>query len=119
MRLIDLNNNSNPIINSDVYLMLNGNRFNFEDKKNGIYELQIYKLSEPFFLPEIINPDIYLIKENFITEKIELTIFIEMKEIFPGFPTFYLIMILISSIAVGGSITTYIYIKRKLKLNTN
>jgi len=118
MRLIDLNNNSNPIINSDVYLMLNGNRFNFEDKKNGIYELQIYKLSEPFFLPEIINPDIYLIKENFITEKIKLTIFIEMKEIFPGFPTFYLIMILISSIAVGGSLTTYIYIKRKLKLTT-
>lgn len=119
IRLNDPNNNSNPVINAEIYFMLNGNQFNFEDKMNGIYELQVSKISEPFFLAEIINPDIYIIKENFITEKIELTILIEMKEIFPGFPTFFLILIIISSIAVGGSISTYIYIKKKLKLNTN
>ena len=46
-------------------------------------------------------------REDFVSESIPLTIIVEMAEIFPGFPTFYFILIVGGVAAVVGSSVTY------------
>jgi len=109
--LTDPNNNSAYIQNAKVYIINNNQRYNFTESEDGTYSLTINKISSPFFVPEFYTPKIYIEKANFTTIEIQMRIEVKMAEIFPGFPTFYFMMIMIGVIAVVGALATYRYIQ--------
>jgi len=80
---------------------------------NGIYE---YSLStsdiNAFFAAQVLNGEIIITKDNFTSQSIQVNIFINMSEIFPGFPMFYFLMIVIGIAAVAGSLVAYRQIQR-------
>ncbi|MBA7557154.1 hypothetical protein ES705_49890 [subsurface metagenome] len=128
--LLDPNNDSKPITGAVVYLMFDGHRYYFNDLQNGIYELYISNISNPFFFPDLYYANIYISKTNYETIRIRITILVKMIEIFPYVPTFIFILILITGGAIGGSFLAHRVIQvitllksfrnvRKLKENQN
>ena len=91
-----------------VYLMINGDIFNFEESGNGIYQYE-FKTSniDTFFNSKTFTGTINISKENYISEEFSITIVVEMEEIFPGVPSFYFYLILSILIAFTGSIVAY------------
>ena len=51
-------------------------------------------------------------KENYEDQTVEITIVVGMTEIFPGFPMFYFLLLVIGIVAVVGSLVTYRQIQR-------
>ena len=60
-----------------------------------------------FFTIRVFTGEISIIREDYVSESIPITIVVEMIEIFPGFPLFYFIMIVSSVVAIVGSLVTY------------
>lgn len=104
-----------PLLNAEVYLMLDGVRYDFSDDDNdGIYTVFIpdSAIPEAFILSEQIPGEITINKENYTETKVAVFIDVKLVEIFPGFPMFYFLMIVIGIIAIAGSLIAYRQIQR-------
>ena len=62
---------------------------------------------EAFTTSKTLSGEIVIEKTNYKTETIPITIEIKMSEIFPGMPTFYFILLVVSIIGILGSIVAY------------
>ncbi|GAH15338.1 unnamed protein product, partial [marine sediment metagenome] len=101
--LIDVNNNSVPIIGADVYIIIKDVRYNFMDNGDGNYSIHIGAIANTFFAPETIVASLYIEKANFTTESLSITAVVAIDEIFPGIPTFYFLLILFTILSFTGS----------------
>jgi hypothetical protein len=104
-----------PLLNAEVYLMLAGVRYNFsDDDGDGIYSVLIpdSAIPEAFIFSEQILGEITINKANYTEAKVTVVIDVNLVEIFPGFPMFYFLMIVIGIIAIVGSLVAYRQIQR-------
>jgi VCBS repeat-containing protein len=105
-----------PLTKATVKLSITGLRktYNFIEVSKGVYNLTI-ETTDPayqaFFAPQTLTANITIQKANYVTQVIDITIVIEMDQWIPGFPSFYLLMIIIGIVAVVGSLATYRYIQ--------
>jgi len=110
--LIDLNNNSVPIIGADLTLTIKDIVYSTSttgiiDNGDGTYTVDTLTIAEPFFTSETFIATLTIGKANFTAETREFTVVVQITEIFPGMPTFYFILITASVIGVLGSVTGY------------
>ncbi len=104
-----------PLLNAEVYLMLDGVRYDFYDNDDvGIYTVDIpdSAIPEAFIFSEQIPGEITINKANYTETKVAVFIDVKLVEIFPGFPMFYFLMIVIGIIAIAGSLLAYRQIQR-------
>jgi hypothetical protein len=104
-----------PLLNAEVYLMLAGVRYNFsDDNDDGIYSVLIpdSAIPEAFIFSEQIPGEITINKANYTETKVTVVIDVNLVEIFPGFPMFYFLMIVIGVIAIVGSLVAYRQIQK-------
>jgi len=104
--LKDLLNNS-ALVNCDVSLSFQGNTYDFTNNGDGTYSVLISDLPDAFIMPIPIRGTITITLANYESEEIDLTINVGMVEIFPGFPMFYFIIIVVGVVAVVGSLVGY------------
>ena len=98
------------VTGASVYLKISGKKYKFKELSLGIYE---YRYSpdnnEGIMTTKTIAGKIIITKANYLEEEIEIVIRIDLEEISPGIPTFYLINIIeavgfIISIFIGYSL---------------
>jgi len=91
-----------------------GKTYKFEEEGNGVYNLTIDTKDsayQAFFAPQTLAANITIEKENYVTQVMDITIVVDMDQWIPGFPAFYLLMIIIGVGAVAGSLVTYRYVQ--------
>ena len=98
-----------PITNATVYLMLSGTRYNFTDNGDGTYNVVVpdAALPDAFFTSERLSTTLNIEKANYSDTSRTIFIDVKMTEIFPGFPMFYFLMIVVALVAVVGSLVAY------------
>jgi len=103
-----------PITNATVYLMVSGTRYNFTDNGDGTYTVVVPDavLPDAFFTTERLSTTLNIEKANYSDTSRTIFIDVKMTEIFPGFPMFYFLMIVIGVVAVVGSLVAYRAIQR-------
>ncbi|MFW9989045.1 MAG: carboxypeptidase-like regulatory domain-containing protein, partial [Candidatus Odinarchaeota archaeon] len=74
---------------------------------DGTYTITFLSYPEAFTSSKTLSGEIIIKKADFKTVRIPITIEIKMTEIFPGMPTFYFIILVVSIIGVLGSIVAY------------
>jgi hypothetical protein len=116
IRLLDLTKRNIALENATVLLYINGVEYNLEEFENGTY---IFTFStaeiEAFFASKILTGVINISKLDYISQEFQITIVVGMEEIFPGFSTFYFLLIIVGIICFAGSITVYqVYKKAKI-----
>ncbi|MBN1215282.1 MAG: LamG domain-containing protein [Candidatus Lokiarchaeota archaeon] len=111
--ILDLSDNETLSVINDATLTLSlgGNIYDGVNNGDGTYTFTITKLPDAFFTSQAIGGTIYISRTNYNTKAIDITINVGMIEIFPGFPMFYFLMIVIGVGAVVGSLVTYRYIQ--------
>jgi len=105
--LTDVANNSEPIVGAEVYILIGSTRHDASYTGNGNYVFNIPAIAEPFFVPETYILNLNIEKDYYETYTKTITTTVEMSEIFPGFPMFYFLMIVIGVVAVVGSLVAY------------
>jgi len=100
------NYNGSYITDCNAYLTLEGEQYDFVSLGNGSYSVSISDLPNAFFLNIPVRTDIIVNKINYATGTEEITINVKIVEIFPGFPMFYFLIIVIGIAAVVGSLVT-------------
>ena len=95
--------------NVTVTLTINNVDYNLFETSPGVYTCAFSTSSfEAFFMPNTISGcTITFDKEYYEAEPENFVIVVGMDEIFPGFPMFYFLLIVIGVVAVVGSIVTY------------
>ncbi len=108
---------SAPLTGAKVTLTINefaNKTFKFTEIGSGLYRL-ILNTSDPsyeaFFASQTLTGIITIEKENYVTQTIDITIVVGMDELIPGFPTFYLLLLIIAIGTIVGSLTTYRYVQ--------
>jgi hypothetical protein len=104
--------NGTDLNNCEVFLMLQGNRYDFTPNGDGTYTVSINDLPEAFFASIPLSGQITINLDNYESEFIDVTINVGMVEIFPGFPMFYFLMLVGAIVAVVGSLVAYRQIQR-------
>lgn len=80
---------------------------------NGIYECTLPTNNfDTFFTPKTLIGSITIEKMNYESQSIRITIIVGMTEIFPGFPMFYFLILLIGILAIVGSLVGYRTLQR-------
>ena len=106
--LKDNTNNSKPLINANVSLIIGTRTYSLNEVQPGVYE---YVFStddiDAFFMPQTFTCELRIEKTNYETQTIPLTIVVGMTEIFPGFPMFYFFLLIGGIVAVVGSLVIY------------
>lgn len=95
-----------------AYVTFSGQIFNFTGS-GGIYTVKITNIPDAFILPETVLGTITIMRENYTTLEIQITVEVLMVEIFPGMPLFYFLIIVIAIVAVAGSLVAYRYIQQR------
>jgi len=95
-----------------AYVSFRGQTFNFTGS-GGIYTATITNIPDAFIMPETILGTITIMRENYTTLEIQITVEVLMVEIFPGMPLFYFLMIIVAVGAVAGSLVTYRYVQQR------
>jgi len=113
LELIDTINGS-YIIGANVFITLQGQVLVFTEIGNGIYSISIAAsiLPEAFILPITISAQITVNYTNYYDTEILISVVVGMVEIFPGFPMFYFLIIVIGIVAIAGSLLAYRQIQR-------
>ncbi len=111
--LKDESRNMAELTGAIVSLTIGSSQYSFVELGNGTYQL-VFPTEDlnAFFLPQTLLGTIKISKEDFVTENVSITIVIGMTEIFPGFPIFYFLIIVVGVVAVVGSLVTYRQIQR-------
>ncbi len=97
---------------AEITLIIGGEEYkdvNITDNGDGTYTFSFLSYPQAFFTSQTLDAEIVFSKENYKSETIPITIVINMAEIWPGFPMFYFLMIVISASAVAGGIVAYRY----------
>ncbi|MHA1337406.1 MAG: hypothetical protein ACTSPW_16965, partial [Promethearchaeota archaeon] len=112
--LSDPTNNSRPLTGAKVILKVGDETFNFEEVKEGVYEVKFpTDKYEAFFTSNVLSGKILISKENYEDKEIDITIVIQMEEgPIPGLPTFYFLMIVGAILAVVISLVSYNLIQK-------
>jgi hypothetical protein len=106
--VIDPTRGNIPLTNATLLLEVNGIEYTFQELGNGSYIFNFPTSDiDAFFTSTILTGKILVYKENYTSQELQISIVIEMEQIFPGIPTFYFILIVSGIIATLGSITTY------------
>ncbi len=95
-----------------AYVSFRGQTFNFTGS-GGIYTATITNIPDAFIMPETFLGTITIMRENYTTLEIQITVEVLMVEIFPGMPLFYFLMIVVAVGAVAGSLVTYRYVQQR------
>ncbi|MFX1454242.1 MAG: DUF2341 domain-containing protein [Promethearchaeota archaeon] len=112
LNLTDPTQRGIPLLNATVLLTIKGIEYQFIEFANGIYGLNYStRTVNAFFSPTTLVGYINITKEDYISEEFRITIVVKMEEIFPGFPTFYFLIIIFGILAIVGSIVGYRVIK--------
>ncbi|MFX1499649.1 MAG: hypothetical protein ACFFDH_01645 [Promethearchaeota archaeon] len=99
-----------PIIDSTITLLIEGQTYEdliIINNGDGSYTFSFLSYPEAFTATKTLSGEIIIQKTNYKTETIPITIEIKMTEIFPGMPTFYFIIIVVSIIGILGSVVAY------------
>ncbi|TFG00010.1 MAG: LamG domain-containing protein, partial [Promethearchaeota archaeon] len=96
---------------TETYLILQGNRYDGNLVGTGLYSFVITDLPSAFFMPIPLNGKIYVNASNYEISETTITVNVGMTEIFPGFPMFYFLLIVIGVVAIVGALATYRYIQ--------
>ena len=101
-----------PLTGAKVILEIGDDKLEFEEVEDGVYELEFETDEyEAFFISNTFTGIITVSKANYSSEEIDITIVIEIEEIFDGIPTFYFLIFLSAIVTVIGSLATYKYIQ--------
>jgi len=111
--LKDESRNMAELTGATVSLTISSSQYSFVELGNGTYQL-VFATEDinAFFLPQTLLGTIEISKVDFLTENISITIVIGMTEVFPGFPMFYFLIIVVGFAAIVGSLVTYRQIQR-------
>ncbi len=104
--------NGSDLNNCEVFLMLQGNRYDFTPNGDGTYSVSINDLPEAFLASIPLSGQITLNLDNYESVILDVTINVGMVEIFPGFPMFYFLMLVGAIVAVVGSLIIYRQVQR-------
>ncbi len=108
IQLTDPTKGSTPLINATVSLTIGGTIYEFGELENGTYSYNLLTGNvNAFFTSETLVGIINITKEDYISVEFSITIVVEMEEIFPGVPTFYFLLILLSILVSVGGIVAY------------
>ncbi|MBD3211047.1 MAG: hypothetical protein GF311_00435 [Candidatus Lokiarchaeota archaeon] len=111
-QLTDPTNGSLPLEGANLILEVNNKNYSFTSLGNGEYQVQFPTGDiNAFIQPQTLTGTVYGEKTDYVTDEYSLTIVVGMTEIFPGFPMFYFLMIIIGVGAVAGSLATYRYVQ--------
>jgi hypothetical protein len=108
INLTDLTRDNTGLENALITLNIGGNDHYFTESPPGIYTLT-YETSavDTFFTSKTFIGTISIEMANFTIQEFQITIVVQMEEVFPGMPTFYFILITVSIVGVVGSIVGY------------
>ncbi|MFW9874819.1 MAG: hypothetical protein ACFFG0_17055, partial [Candidatus Thorarchaeota archaeon] len=96
------------LINATVKLRVGSKTYEFTEIGNGTYLLEFPTNNvDAFFTSKTFRGTITISKVDYNPIEIKITIVVEMEEIFPGFPTFYFVLILSIVTALVGSLIGY------------
>ncbi|MFW9877355.1 MAG: hypothetical protein ACFFG0_30060, partial [Candidatus Thorarchaeota archaeon] len=96
------------LINATIKLTVGSKTYEFTENGNGTYSLEFPTNNvDAFFTSKAIRGTITISKIDYNPIEIKITIVVEMEEIFPGFPTFYFVLLLSVIIAIVGSLVGY------------
>ncbi len=113
IKLKDPTNGDISLEGATVTLVIGDEEFKFKEEKAGVYKYTFStKEIEAFFTSQTLTGQIVIEKENYETETIDVTIVVEMEEIFPGIPSFYFYMIVGAILAVTISLVSYRQIQK-------
>jgi len=114
LQLIDESNNDAPLLGATAILKVGSTEYSLTDDDNdGVYTYT-FKTDDinAFFGIQVFSGEISIAKEDFVSQSISMTIVVGMPEIFPGFPLFYFLIIVVGVVAIVGSLVTYRQILR-------
>ncbi|MBD3342459.1 MAG: hypothetical protein GF353_25390, partial [Candidatus Lokiarchaeota archaeon] len=107
LELIDETRNI-PLTGAIVVLELGDEDYEFDEEEPGVYTYTFKTENiEAYFASKTFTGEIHISKANFTSDEIDITIVVQMEEIFDGMPSFYFIMILSLIIGVTGSLVSY------------
>ena len=108
IHLVDLTQNNINLTDAIVQLTIKNELFSFQQLGDGLYRCVFRtKKFDTFFASKTLTGIISISKEDYISEEFSITIVIEMEEMFPGIPTFYLLLGLIMILGSVSSIAAY------------
>ncbi|MFX1597097.1 MAG: hypothetical protein ACFFBK_13655, partial [Promethearchaeota archaeon] len=108
IHLIDLSRNNTDLLDATAQLSIKDDLYSFQHIGNGIYRYELSTKSiDTFFTSKTFTGIIIISKEDYVTEEFSITIVVKMEEIFPGIPTFYFLLVIITIAGSAGSIATY------------
>ncbi|MHA1147336.1 MAG: DUF2341 domain-containing protein [Promethearchaeota archaeon] len=108
LKLTDPTKNDVPLTDAKVTLTLGDESLNFDEGDDGEYTLTIdTEKYEALFTAETLTGVIKIEKEDYNTIEIDVTIVINMEEIFPGMPIFYFFMMVAAVSAVVIALVSY------------
>jgi hypothetical protein len=113
--LTDETNGIQLLSGANITLWLNGNEISVDEVSGspGTYELFFPTANiNAFFLPQTLTGEITVELDNYEIDPRTITIVVRMTEIFPGFPLFYFLLIVVAVVAIAGSLTAYRMIQR-------
>ena len=99
--------NLQPITGATIVLTIGSQQYSLTGT-NGTYAYAFTTSNiNTFFAQQVFTGEISIVKDDYVSESIAITIVVEMVEVFPGFPLFYFIMIVTSIAAIVGSLVAY------------
>lgn len=112
--LTDPSNMGQLLAGATVVLRIGHNNYTMNETSIGVYKYSYSTANIDAFLSPKTLVDTYVTveKENYEDKTVEITIVVGMTEIFPGFPMFYFLLLLIGIIAVVGSLVASRQIRR-------
>ncbi len=100
------------IRDAKVTLEIGDDEFEFDEDEPGVYTYTFdTEEYEAFYSSKTLTGEIIIKKNNYESEELDITIVIEMEEVYPGIPMFYFIMVVGAIAAVVASLGTYKYIQ--------
>jgi len=108
IKLTDPTKGNAPLTGAKVVLEIGNDELEFDEVEPGVYELE-FKTDkyEAFFASNTLTGTIKISKEDYVSDEVDITIVVQMQEIFPGIPTFYFIMVVTAISAVAGALMSY------------
>jgi len=112
--LTDPSNADQLLGGATIFLRIGHSNYTMNETTNGVYEYRYSTANiDAFMFPQTLDETYITIeKENYEDQTIEITIVVGMTEIFPGFPMFYFLLLVIGIVAVVGSLVAYRQIQR-------
>ncbi|MHA1884244.1 MAG: carboxypeptidase-like regulatory domain-containing protein [Promethearchaeota archaeon] len=108
INLTDLTRDNIGLESALITLNIGGHDHYFTESPPGIYTLTYETAAvDTFFTSKTFIGTITIEMANFTTQEFQITVVVQMEEIFSGIPTFYFILITVSIVGVVGSIVGY------------